>query len=181
MQPTHNGIWKDGTDSHYEVVRKGDFDSHKVHDPCLVYYSSRFYLYYKGERMGEERYCGQREIKWGVAISDHPEGPYVKSESNPITNTGHEVCVWPYKDGIAIIQKLDGPERRTVQFARDGVNFEIMARATHVPDALGLFRTADPNGKPYEGVRWGLAHRMSWNKVEGGYMWLVRFDVDRAE
>jgi hypothetical protein len=142
-------------------------------------YRDKFYLYYKGERMGEEKFFGQREIKWGVAIADQPEGPYVKSEYNPITNTGHEVCVWPYRGGIASIQKLDGPERGTIQFAPDGINFEIKARAIHVPDALGLYRPENSDTAPYEGVRWGLCHAMRWDRVPGGWMYLRRFDLVR--
>ncbi len=30
--------------------------------------------------MGEEMTFGGREIAWGVAIADQPEGPYVKSD-----------------------------------------------------------------------------------------------------
>ncbi len=33
---------------------KGDFDGHKVHDPCILPYRGKYYLYYKGEQMGEE-------------------------------------------------------------------------------------------------------------------------------
>jgi len=179
LKPTNNGIWKPGSTSRHDVIKKGDFDSHKVHDPCLLFYRDKFHLYYKGERMGEEKFFGQREIKWGVAIADQPEGPYVKSEYNPITNTGHEVCVWPYRGGIAIIQKLDGPERGTIQFAPDGINFEIKARASHMPDAFGLYRTEDHDVAPFAGVRWGLCHAMRWDRVPGGWMYLRRFDLAR--
>lgn len=61
--------------------------------------------------MGEEFYMGGRETKWGVAISDRIEGPYQKSEYNPITNSGHETCLWPYKDGMAAMLTTDGVEK----------------------------------------------------------------------
>lgn len=46
--------------------------------------------------MGEELYMGGRETKMGVAIADDIMGPYVKSEYNPVTNSGHETCLWKY-------------------------------------------------------------------------------------
>lgn len=178
LRPTNNGEWAEGSSSRLDVVKKGDFDSHKVHDPCLVFYKNKFYLYYKGERMGEERFCGEREIKWGLAIADQVEGPYVKSEYNPITNTGHEVSVWKYDEGIAIIQKLDGPERGTIQYAEDGINFEIMGSASNVPDALGIFRPSTSGDDMHHGVSWGLCHVLRWDIIQGGWMFLKRFEVN---
>ncbi len=177
LRPTDNGIWSPNSTSRFDVIEKGDFDSHKVHDPCIRFYKNKFYLYYKGERMGEDRYCGQREIRWGVAIADQPTGPYVKSEYNPITTTGHEVSVWNYKEGIAIIQHLDGPERGSIQYAEDGVNFEMMGKASNVPDALGIFRSDTDGTSPRFGVSWGLCHVLRWDQVGGGWMFLRRFDL----
>ncbi len=176
LRPTDNGKWTAGSTKRTDADIKGDFDSHKVHDPCLIHYNDKFYLYYKGERMGEEVICGQREIRWGVAIANNPTGPYIKSEYNPITTSGHEVALWKYNDGVAIIQKLDGPERGSVQYATDGVNFEMIGRATNTPDALGLFRPNGGTNTPRDGVRWGLAHRYDWS-YPGGANYLVRFDV----
>lgn len=76
-----------------------------------MFFNNRFYLYYKGETMGESMNMGGREIKHGVAIADSPLGPYTKSEYNPITNSGHEVAVWPYKGGMATMLTTDGPEK----------------------------------------------------------------------
>lgn len=177
LRATDNGKWTNGSNSRLDADVKGDFDSHKVHDPCLRFYNNKFYLYYKGERMGEERFCGEREIRWGVAIADNPTGPYVKSEYNPITTSGHEVAVWNYDNGIAIINKLDGPERGTVQFAEDGLNFEVKGRATHVPEALGIYRPDSEGTSPKDGVQWGLAHLYDWQAVQGGSNYLVRFDI----
>ncbi len=177
LRATDNGAWANNSTSRFDVIEKGDFDSHKVHDPCLRFYNNKFYLYYKGERMGEENFCGEREIRWGVAISDNPTGPYVKSVYNPVTTSGHEVSVWNYDGGIAIIQKLDGPERGTIQYAEDGLNFEMMGSATNVPDALGIFRPDSLGDNPKHGVQWGLAHELRWDQVQGGWMYLKRFDL----
>jgi hypothetical protein len=140
------------------VVRKGDFDSHKVHDPCILPYKGKFYLYYKGEQMGEEITFGGRQIRHGVAIADDPRGPYLKSPYNPISNSGHEICVWPYKGGIASLITTDGPEKNTIQWAPDGINFEIQSVIKGAPHAIGLYRSANVEKEPTEILRWGLTH-----------------------
>ncbi len=159
LSPTDNGIWK-GNDlqDRFSVIKKGDFDSHKVHDPCIIPYKGKFYLYYKGEQMGEAITFGGRQIRHGLAIADHPKGPYVKSPYNPISNSGHEICVWPYNGGIASLITTDGPERNTVQWAKDGINFEIMGAVKAIPKAIGLNRTLDQEKAPLEVLRWGLTH-----------------------
>ena len=172
LRPADNGEWLGDEDDRFKVVAKGDFDSHKVHDPCLIHYRDKFYLYYKGEQMGEEMTFGGREIKWGVAIADSPEGPYVKSEYNPVTNSGHEICVWPYQGGVAALLTTDGPEKNTIQYALDGINFEIVAVLKGAPEALGLYRSQEPDKSPLEGIRWGLCH-----VYEGGWQCIRRFET----
>lgn len=160
LSPADNGVWKgDDLQDRHSVLKKGDFDSHKVHDPCIVPYKGKFYLYYKGEQMGEAITFGGRQIRHGVAIADNPKGPYVKSPYNPISNSGHEICVWPYNGGIASLITTDGPERNTVQWAPDGINFEIMGAVKGAPHAIGLNRTADNEKEPTEILRWGLTHQ----------------------
>jgi len=159
LSPADNGIWKGEEQNRFLVEKKGDFDSHKVHDPCIIPFKGKFYLYYKGEQMGEEITFGGRQIRHGVAIADKPEGPYVKSPYNPISNSGHEICVWPYNGGIAALITTDGPEKNTIQWAPDGVNFEIMSVIPGVDaHAIGLNRTADNEKDPTEILRWGLSH-----------------------
>ncbi|MDF4222596.1 family 43 glycosylhydrolase [Maribacter sp. M208] len=158
LSPADNGIWLGEEDNRFKVEKKGDFDSHKVHDPCILPYKGKFYLYYKGEQMGEEINFGGRQIRHGVAIADNPLGPYEKSVYNPISNSGHEICVWPYDDGIASLITTDGPEKNTIQWSPDGINFEIVASIQNPPHAIGLNRTADTEGSPTEILRWGLTH-----------------------
>ncbi|NND31431.1 MAG: family 43 glycosylhydrolase [Saprospiraceae bacterium] len=174
LEPAENGVWLGEEDNRFKVSAKGDFDSHKVHDPCLMYYKNKFYLYYKGERMGEEHTLGGREIKWGVAISDRVEGPYRKSPFNPITNSGHEVCVWPYEGGIAAMLTSDGPENNTIQWAPDGINFEIKSHIggrTKPPHAAGLVRSLDHKRSPLAALEWGLC----FDRKEG-WDYLKRFE-----
>ncbi|MEO9891403.1 family 43 glycosylhydrolase, partial [Aurantibacter sp.] len=172
LSPTDNGRWLGDEDSRFKVEEKGDFDSQKVHDPCLMYYKNKFYLYYKGERMGEEHYLGGREIKWGVAIADKIEGPYKKSAYNPISNSGHEICVWPYQGGMAAMLTSDGPENNTIQWSPDGINFEIKSHIggrTKPPHAAGIVRTIDSDKSPLAALEWGICFdaKEGWNYITG--------------
>ncbi len=158
LSPADNGIWEGEEDNRFNVIKKGDFDSHKVHDPCLMYFNNKFFLYYKGEQMGEKITFGGRQIRHGVAIADNPLGPYVKSEYNPISNSGHEVCVWHHNGGIASLITTDGPEKNTIQWSPDGVNFEIVSVIPGAPHAIGLNRTLDTETVPSDALQWGLTH-----------------------
>ena len=175
LEPSDTGEWLGDEDNRFLVTEKGDFDSQKVHDPCLMFHRGQFWLYYKGEIMGEEMTFGGRETKWGVAIADRPEGPYAKSEYNPITNSGHEVIAWPYQRGIAALLTTDGPEKNTIHYAPDGINFEIEAVIKNPPEAPGLFRCEDPDTHPLEGVRWGLCH-----VCRNDFAYIRRFHVDET-
>ncbi|WP_166853028.1 glycosyl hydrolase [Isoptericola sp. BMS4] len=169
LEPQADGEWAGQEDNRLSVVSRGSFDSLKVHDPILVPYRGRFYLYYKGEQMGEGFTAGGRTTRWGVAIADHVEGPYRRSPANPVTNSGHETCLWKHGDGIAAMLSTDGPERNTMQFAPDGINFEIMAYIPAPPVAAGPLRRDEPVDAPLDGVRWGLCHDVSntWNYILG--------------
>ena len=159
LSPSDDGEWLGEEDSRFMVKKRGSFDSQKVHDPCLVPYNGKFYLYYKGERMGERLTMGGREIKWGVAISDNVKGPYKKSEYNPITNSGHEICVWKYRGGIAAMLNSDGPEKGTIQYAKDGINFEIksmISGRSKPPHAGGIVRSIVTDDSPLDALTWGI-------------------------
>ncbi|WP_354623091.1 family 43 glycosylhydrolase [Psychromonas sp. MME2] len=165
LSPARDGQWDGDEDNRFHVKSKGSFDSHKVHDPCLMFFNNQFFLYYKGETMGEEMNMGGREIKHGVAIADNIHGPYIKSEYNPISNSGHEVAVWHQNGGIASLITTDGPEKNTIQWAKDGINFEIMSHIKGAPEALGIFREADEGSFANPGLNWGVCHKYdpSWN------------------
>ena len=44
LSPADNGIWKGEEQNRFLVEKKGDFDSHKVQDPCIIPYKGKFYL-----------------------------------------------------------------------------------------------------------------------------------------
>ncbi len=172
LSPANNGEWEGDEDDRFKVISQGDFDSHKVHDPTLMYYRNKFYLYYKGERMGERMTFGGREIRHGVAIADQLEGPYIKSPYNPITNSGHELCVWPFDGGIATLVITDGPERNTIQWAPDGINFDIKSHIKWGPPAAGLVRSLDTEKNPVGALNWGLTHQY----VSYDWQYIRRFE-----
>ncbi len=154
-----------------KVLEKGSWDSGAVHDPGILVRDGKYWLYYKGHQIGEGMFA---DSKLGVAIADHPEGPYVKHPLNPITNSGHEVWVWPWKSGVAAMLDWAGPEKNTIQYAEDGLNFEVVASLEDIPQAGGAYIpdkfTDTKNGR---GFTWGLCHygRSDWN-------FLLRFDCD---
>ncbi len=177
LEPAKDGEWDGAEDDQFRVKSHGSFDSQNTHDPCLMYYQGRFFLYYKGEQMGRLTH-GSR---WGVAIADHPEGPYVKSPLNPITNSGHETCLWHYNGGIAALITSVGPEKNTIQWAPDGINFEAKYHVHNPPEAAGPFRPdlTDIHG-PLDGLRWGLCHvgpNATAFKISFPWDHLVRFST----
>ncbi|MBT3374089.1 MAG: family 43 glycosylhydrolase [Lentisphaerae bacterium] len=111
---------------------KGPWDSGAVHDPGILPRFGTYWLYYKGHQIGSTM---PADSKWGVAVADNPEGPYVKHPLNPITNSGHEIWVWPWKSGVAAIVDWAGPEKDTVQYSENGVNFDVVAALEDVPPA----------------------------------------------
>lgn len=186
LKPSDTGKWRGEGQNRFNVEKKGDFDSHKVHDPCIIPFKGKYYLYYKGERMGEEMTWGGREIKHGVAIADKPEGPYVKSEYNPISNSGHEICVWPYKGGICALITTDGPEKNTVQWSPDGINFKPMSVVKGAPHAIGLNRTIDTedSANPTEILRWGLTHKYvtyNYQSIRRFTTWNIKSHTAKGE
>jgi len=147
----------------------------------LYFYKGEFWLYYKcgygykeNSAQGRHKYAGP-DTRWGVATCKNPQGPYEHSKLNPVTNSGHETMLWHYQGGIACLLNRDGPEQDTVQWAADGVNFEIMSHVHNTPQAPGAFRSGLQEQHPLEGMRWGLCHI-----DERGSMWnyIHRFDVD---
>jgi hypothetical protein len=79
--------------------------------------------------------------------------------------------VWPYNGGIASLITTDGPERNTIQWSPDGINFQIMSHIQGAPHAIGLNRSADNEKEPTEILRWGLTHQYR----TGDYQYIRRF------
>lgn len=157
----------------------GEWDEGTIADPYPLVHNGKIYLYYKAAFNVEKGEKRKIESAIGVAIADNPLGPFVKSPLNPVINSGHETGLFPFKDGIAALVSLNGPEMGTIQWSPDGLNFEIavitqlfpIAPGPYIPDAF-----AD-NGDA-RGITWGLNHLNV--KGGGGDMSciLARFDCD---
>ena len=70
---------------------KGTFDSHSVFTPNILTYEGKYYLYYTGVRPTPgnadnvfENNSTNDFTAIGLAVSDHPDGPFVKVEINPV-------------------------------------------------------------------------------------------------
>jgi hypothetical protein len=157
------------------VLRPGEagmFDSHRVDDGCLIVREGKYWLYYKGREKG----LSPAETKMGVAIGEHPTGPYMESDLNPIIPSGHEVCVWPHGAGVAAMISSCGPEANTVQYSSDGLHFSRQASIVP-PKAPGPYREDNFVDGHGSGITWGICH-----DVSKGRPFLLRFDCDlRAE
>ena len=149
------------------------FDSHRIDDASVIVRNGKYWLYYKGRQWGK----GASETKMGVAIADHPEGPYIKYENNPVVEGNHEVLVWPQGKGVAAMIGTVGPKDiiKSIMYAEDGFNFKKTHSYTNtnVPRAPGAYRpeafTDSGNGKIIE---WGI-QRVGKKGIE----YLERFDL----
>lgn len=167
MAESPDGPWTK-SDGNPILVPSGDadaFDSMRVDDACLVVRDGRYWLYYKGRRLGHS----WRETKMGLAIADAPTGPYVKVTESPLVDGGHEVCVWPHGRGVAGLFCNVGPEGNTLRYAADGVRFRRVARAVP-PKAPGPYREDNYQDGAGPGIRWGLCMR------DADWPYLDRFD-----
>ena len=155
----------------------GEWDSCAIHDPYPLVYQGKVWIYYKGSPV--DKSPGNLLRAQGVAIADHPEGPFVKSELNPVTNSGHETMYWPYRDGIATLLILDGPEKDTIQYAPDGLNFVPQAHVQLSPIAPGPFcPDAFADNGDGRGITWGLCHMNPLGVGNEVGLQIIRFDCD---
>ncbi len=117
------------------------FDSYRVDDACIVVRATKVWLYYKGRSAAHGR-DGPRRTRMGVAIADHPAGPFVKqNDGRPVQDSGHEVQVFAGNDTVMSLVSPTGPSGRTLQYADDGLVFRVLFHElTNLPKAPGLYR-----------------------------------------
>ncbi|MBK1834423.1 family 43 glycosylhydrolase [Roseibacillus ishigakijimensis] len=151
-----------------------DFDSHLVDDACLLVRDGRYWLYYKGRQQGKS----PAETQMGLALADHPAGPYRKHPGNPVIPGNHEVVVWPQGPGVAALIGTTGPKemRESVFYAEDGIHFQQTHRVIRHPWAAGTYRPAAflDNGKG-QPVTWGV--EIGRPQKKGDLPFLQRFDL----
>ena len=179
-----DGPWTKAGDPVVPLGGEDEWDGGAIHDPFAVIYRGKVWLFYKGEplRGGSDKGLTRAQ---GVALADKPEGPFVKHELNPLLNSGHETCVFPWQAGLVALVTVDGPEKNTVQYAPNGMDFKPVASIVVPPYAPGPYcpDVFEDNGNGM-GIKWGLAH-ISEVERERGYRglltrrsFLVRFDCD---
>lgn len=154
---------------------EGAWDQFSIHDPYPLVYKGKIYLYYKSDSNGKPNYIRMQ----GLAIADDPLGPFEKHPLNPIINSGHETTMFPFKTGIAALVIRDGNEHFTVQYAEDGVNFNIASISEYMPNAAGPFiADAFTDTKDGKGITWGISHFTNVTVWENNHAVLARFDCD---
>jgi hypothetical protein len=172
-----NGPWTHHPEPVVLPGPDGSWNNIKINDPCPLVHNGKILIYYKGAPIerGPEYVLRMQ----GVSFADDPLGPFVPSKLNPVINSGHETCMFPFRDGVAALVALDGPEKNTIQYSSDGENFEVVSMIQVPPVAPGPFCptafTGDGNGR---GFTWGLCHINPDGGGAANESILARFDCD---
>lgn len=155
---------------------KGEWDQFSIHDPYPLVHDGKIYIYYKSDS-GER---GNLVRMHGLAIGEHPLGPFKKHPLNPVLNSGHETTLFPFREGVAALVIRDGNEHYTIQYAEDWVNFEIAAITSEfMPNAGGPFVPDAFTDTDYgRGITWGLSHFTAVTGWSTNHAVLTRFDCD---
>ena len=158
--------------------KKGEWDQDATHDPQPIVYDGKIYLYYKAAYNKWPDIRDKYAVGLGLAIAEDPLGPFEKSKLNPVLNSGHETIFFPFKEGVAALTIKDGNERSTSQYAPDGVNFDIAAVLSLVPNAAAPHTPDAFTNTGYgRGVSWGLSHFIGVGPKRN-YSIMARFDCD---
>lgn len=179
-----NGPWKALDKPILEPGGEEDWDGEVLHEPTFFVKGGQYYLYYKSHgrlpwtpNISEGKFNKEHAdmpLATGVAIADNPEGPYVKSKYNPVLMGGHGGMVWPYRNGVCATLP-EGPERNSILFSEDGINFYPMIQGLTIPMGGGAYRSGkftDVDVEPGQGLKWGVSHQLY------PYYHFVRFECD---
>ena len=175
--------WANSPDGPWTPVNKvvvpngpaGTWDQFSIHDPYPLVYKGKIYLYYKSEAAGRPK-----PVRFqGVAIADDPLGPFKKHPLNPVLNSGHETGLFQFKEGIAALAIRHGNEHNTIQYAPDGINFDVAASVSLMPIAAGPYVPDAFTDTDYgRGITWGLSHFTTAGTKDTKHSILSRFDCD---
>lgn len=144
------------------------FDSYRIDDAALLFRDNKYFLYYKG-RSRKDGKGGPAHTQMGVAISDKPEGPYIKY-GDPLLDKSHEVLIWKQGKGVAALASISS----TLEYSHTGLDFLSNRKSLKVekrPFAPGAFRP-DLTGVLSDKLEWGIS--MVHN---GPDCYLIRYDV----
>jgi len=127
------------------------FDSFRVDDAAIVLRDGKYWLYYKGRAHQKT----PRQTKMGLAIADHPEGPYTRQNNgNPVQTEGHEVLVWARKDGVVSLVSNVG---NGLYYSSNGIDFtKVVNKLNFKLRAPGAFRQELTEPSKAAAVSWGI-------------------------
>ena len=181
---TPAGPWKALDEPILKPGSEESWDAEVIHEPTFFVKGGQYFLYYKSHgrlpwtpnvspgKFNKEH--ADIPLATGVAIANNPEGPYIKSKYNPVLMGGHGSMVWPYRNGVCATLP-EGPERNSILFSEDGVNFYPKIQGLTIPKGGGAYRPGnftDVNTSPGQGITWGISHELYPNYH------FVRFECD---
>ncbi|WP_211324151.1 family 43 glycosylhydrolase [Echinicola strongylocentroti] len=172
-----DGPWTHVDDVVIPTGKKGEWDQFAIQAPTPLIHDGKIYVYYKAA-------FNRPHTVWsgiGLAIAEDPLGPFQKHELNPVQNSGHEICFFPWKEGVASLTIRDGSEHFTIQYAKDWVNFEVMSITEFMPTGPNAYiPDAFADNKNGRGITWGIGHFINF-RGKNNDRWhseLYRFDCD---
>ncbi|MEO7309701.1 MAG: glycoside hydrolase family protein [Chitinophagaceae bacterium] len=163
--PTLNGPWKRPDKPLLEAGPEGAWDDHCTTNPAFIKHADgRYWLYYKSwntndyETSTDPLIKGNR--KYGLAIADQLEGPYIKYEGNPVidfSSRGHncqfeDAFVWMEKKKTKMIARDMGfynHEDGLLMESRNGINWSLPEIAYYAAEKYITQPTAPPHLKKY--------------------------------
>ncbi|MFZ9838367.1 MAG: hypothetical protein ACO3JJ_07540 [Opitutaceae bacterium] len=133
----------------------GAWDQFSVHDSCPPVYRGRIHCYHKADRNG----APAKVPVQGLATADRPFGPFTKRPLHPLPDSGPETTRLPFRDGIAALVIRHGRENDAVQYAPEGLNFDVAANPSLMPVATGPYvPDAFTDAGAGRGITGGLSH-----------------------
>ncbi|VXB42295.1 glycoside hydrolase family 117 protein [Maribacter litoralis] len=178
------GPWKALDEPILKPGSEESWDAEVIHEPTFFVKGGQFFLYYKSHgrlpwtpNISPGKFnkdYADIPLATGVAIANDPKGPYTKSKYNPVLMGGHGSMVWPYRNGVCAILP-EGPERNSILFSEDGINFYPKIQGLTIPKGGGAYRPGtftDVNTSPGKGITWGISHQLYPNYH------FVRFECD---
>ncbi len=172
----------DGPWTHFEgeVIPTGEpgaWNQFAIHDPFPLVHNGKIYIYYKSAFNRPDRLW----VGNGLATADSPEGPFTHHPKNPVLASGHEVSVFPFREGLAAIVTTDGLERNTIQYAEDWVNFKISSIVELPPVAAAPYcADAFTDTTDGQGIEWGVCHSTAMGS-RPYHSEIIRFDCSLVQ
>ncbi len=168
-----DGPWEHVNGEIISTGKEGEWDQFAVHDPYPLVHDGKIFLYYKSAFNRPDKLW----VAGGLMTAEKPEGPFERSPNNPVLNSGHELVLFPFREGVAAILTSDGNEHNTIQYAADWVNFDL-ASVVSIPPIAAAPYVADAftDTKYGEGITWGACHFTGMGKPRQNYSILARFD-----